>query len=334
MSQPLVSVVIPVYNGEPFLRETLESVLSQTYKAIEIIAVNDGSTDGSERILSEYGDRIRCIRQENAGVAAARNRGIAEARGEWVAFIDQDDLWDSRKLEAQFAAARGGDAVIHAMAQGIDASGLVLAEGFLNVGRGEDLVAMIRACTVHIITAVVRRRTLDSVGGFDASNRFGSDDYQLFLRLAAQGAAFRYVNQVLAFHRVHDRNQGANRIRMQDGDVYAIERTRREYPKAFGKREMSVYHERLCELHFNVGWHLYDRGNYTEARRHFRSAVRHEPLALRLWLLAIICSLPFRAHLVPAIRALVSRGREEPQACGEKGVACALPGARWRTTDE
>lgn len=105
MMEQLVSVVIPVYNCEEYIGETLKSVLSQTYKNIEAVLVDDGSRDNSAEIIKdmqrEYGDRIRYIYQENAGVSVARNTGIWEAAGEYIAFLDSDDLWLGTKIEKQ-----------------------------------------------------------------------------------------------------------------------------------------------------------------------------------------------------------------------------------------
>lgn len=97
----LVSVVIPVYNGEKFIRNAIDSVLSQSHANIEVVVINDGAQDNSSSVVSQYGDPVRLIEQENAGVAAARNVEIAEAGGEFVAFLDQDDCWTESKLELQ-----------------------------------------------------------------------------------------------------------------------------------------------------------------------------------------------------------------------------------------
>lgn len=101
MSEPKISVVIPTYNRAGCVGDAIDSVLSQTYADYEIIVVDDGSTDETRKTLERYGDRIRYIHQENAGVSAARNRGIMEARGEWVAFLDSDDEWLPEKLSMQ-----------------------------------------------------------------------------------------------------------------------------------------------------------------------------------------------------------------------------------------
>ncbi len=108
-----VSVVIPCYNAARFLRETLDSVLNQTHAPLEVLVIDDGSTDESAAIAQSYGPPIRVICQPNQGESVARNRGIEEARGEWIAYLDADDLWLPEKLERQLAAAQPGVACIH-----------------------------------------------------------------------------------------------------------------------------------------------------------------------------------------------------------------------------
>lgn len=103
--QPTVSVVIPCFNGAPFLRETLDSALSQTHSPLEVLLVDDGSTDESAAIADSFGPPVRTIRQVNQGESVARNRAIEEALGDWVAFLDADDLWHPQKLERQIAFA-------------------------------------------------------------------------------------------------------------------------------------------------------------------------------------------------------------------------------------
>jgi glycosyltransferase involved in cell wall biosynthesis len=101
---PLVSVIINVYNGETYLAEAIDSVQAQTYAHRELIVVDDGSTDGTAGVAARYGDALRCLRQENAGIGAARNLGIEHARGEYLAFLDADDRFVADKLERQLAA--------------------------------------------------------------------------------------------------------------------------------------------------------------------------------------------------------------------------------------
>lgn len=113
MADPLVSVVVPVYNGERYLRETLESIVRQTCRDIEVLVVDDGSTDRSAAVADSFGPPVRVIRQENQGESVARNRGIDVARGTWIAYCDADDLWVPEKLEKQLAAAAPGVVCVH-----------------------------------------------------------------------------------------------------------------------------------------------------------------------------------------------------------------------------
>ena len=105
LMNPKVSVIIPTYNRAAKVRNAIESVLAQTFSDLEVIVVDDGSSDDTGKILGEvFGDRIRYYFQANQGVSVARNKGIVEARGEWIAFLDSDDLWEKDKLEWQFKA--------------------------------------------------------------------------------------------------------------------------------------------------------------------------------------------------------------------------------------
>jgi glycosyltransferase involved in cell wall biosynthesis len=103
MTAPLISCVVPVFNGERYLGEALDSILAQTYRPLELLVVDDGSTDGTAALVTRYRDQIRPLFQPNAGQAAARNLGLSVARGEFVAFLDADDLWHPEKLARQMA---------------------------------------------------------------------------------------------------------------------------------------------------------------------------------------------------------------------------------------
>ncbi|MBI3801342.1 MAG: glycosyltransferase [Deltaproteobacteria bacterium] len=103
MTPKLISCIIPVFNGERYLREAIESIFNQTYRPLEVIVVDDGSTDDTPSVVTSYGEQVRCLRQANAGPGAARNLGLTGARGEFVAFLDADDLWHPEKLARQMA---------------------------------------------------------------------------------------------------------------------------------------------------------------------------------------------------------------------------------------
>jgi glycosyltransferase involved in cell wall biosynthesis len=313
MPDPIVSAVIPAYNGERFLRQAIDSALAQTYPSIEVIVIDDGSTDGTPEILSGYGRSIRVFRQENAGQAAARNFGIARSAGQWIAFLDQDDLWDPRKIETQLSMAQDVDALICSDAQVIDGTGTVLRTRMVseNASPSPTLRDLIVSNTVMAVTVLARREAVEAVGGFDPTNRLGTEDFQLWLRLAARGYRFRFLNQVLASYRWHGDNMSSNRARTAKGVIYALTKTRQEYPNAFGGAERRACRRAPSQLEHDRAWHLYNRGEYGEASRCFWRSVRLWPFSAKSWLYAIATSLPLRRILLPKVRGLLRAGTRE-----------------------
>src|SRR6266852_6361254 len=158
-SGPLVSVIIPAYNAERFIDETLESVFKQTHDHLELILVDDGSTDGTGAQVRAYGDRVRFIRQVNAGAGAARNRGLEVATGDYIAFLDADDLWRPEKLEVQLEiAARNPESGL------IACDGVRFAEGNIVAGRllSRWVLAQLASSATGEITGRVYREALRS----------------------------------------------------------------------------------------------------------------------------------------------------------------------------
>lgn len=205
MSIPLVSVVIPAYNGGPLLRAAVDSVLAQDYPApTEIVIVDDGSTEPIEPFLAEVAERVRIVRQTNAGTAAARNRGVRESRGEVVAFLDQDDLWDAHKLSTQVPLFReDAIAMVHAGVRFVDTTGSVTS--VLAADPDLDTHTLLADSRLAIQTVVLRRSVFDELGGFDESLS-AADDWDMWIRVIDR---FRIaaVPEVLATVRVHPGNQ-------------------------------------------------------------------------------------------------------------------------------
>ena len=204
---PLVSVVIPVYNGERFLNESLESVVAQTFQDYEIICVDDGSTDGSCALLNHYGARVRVIQQANAGQSAARNAGVQQATGAFVAFLDQDDRWYPFKLAQQVAVlnAEPDVVLVHCDYDRMDGDGRVLVAGAALVERASALASplgcLIGEALVFPSAMMVRRDVFQRVGGFDTELR-GFEDFDLIARLKQQGR-FVLLNETGMAYRLH-----------------------------------------------------------------------------------------------------------------------------------
>lgn len=183
--QPLVSVIIPCYGHAKLLPRAIESVLSQTYEAIEIVVVDDGSPDDSYDVACTYANRaVRAFRQPNAGPAAARNRGIEASRGDWCLFLDADDSIDPNTIQLLVGAATPDAATVFGSVRRISKTGEIqyckvaspLGENYVHAILEHGFTAM------HAI--LVRRSVIDDVGMFDLSMR-GSEDWEFWLRIAA-----------------------------------------------------------------------------------------------------------------------------------------------------
>lgn len=197
-----ISCIIPVYNAERYLGETLDSVFSQTYRPIEVIVVDDGSTDGTAALLAERDDQITVISQSNAGPANARNRGLEAARGDFIAFVDGDDIWPPEKLSAQMACfvARPELDICLSHMESFWTPDLADLERQYNDPRAE-------AVTVGSVTQVMlaRRSLFDRIGGFDPSFRTG-EDQDWYLRAAEAGAKIEILPEIHVRRRLHPAN--------------------------------------------------------------------------------------------------------------------------------
>jgi glycosyltransferase involved in cell wall biosynthesis len=206
---PLVSVVIPAYNAERTIRATLVSVLNQTMSDFEVIVVDDGSHDETKSVALSLGnDRVRVLSQPNAGHAAARNTGIADARGDYIAVVDADDLWLPHKLERQLDVMRSRSDIraLHAAAVHVNDSLEPLFVGECSDGQNRLLdVLCFDGLPGVMCTLIVERRFLDEIGRFDASLII-LQDWELAIRLARRGALYS-IPEPLALYRVHAGNQ-------------------------------------------------------------------------------------------------------------------------------
>jgi glycosyltransferase involved in cell wall biosynthesis len=206
---PQVSVIIPAYQVAPFIAETLDSVFAQTLTDFEVIVVNDGSpdTDELERALTPYSDRICYIRQENAGAGAARNRGVREAHGEFIAFLDGDDLWLSDYLGKQLKFAREGNYdLVYADAL-LFGESPVAGKTYMQTAPSEGPVTFVSLlrndCNVITSGVVARRCAIIEAGLFDESLR-NAQDFEMWTRMAKRGARLAYQRKVLLRYRCRD----------------------------------------------------------------------------------------------------------------------------------
>ena len=209
-TQPLVSVIIPVYNGEKYIRETIRSVAGQSEPRFEIIAVNDGSADSSPQMLDnlrmEIGDRLIILNVENGGVSRARNTGVRASRGKYLAFIDQDDIWAPRKLQEQVSLLESDPSISISFTNEsiIDDQGTIIKENVFTLGarnRGDILEALLFDNFIPLSSVMMPREVFDLIGGFQPQYAL-AEDYDLLLKAADTGTA-GFIDKPLLKYREH-----------------------------------------------------------------------------------------------------------------------------------
>lgn len=199
MSGPLVSVIIPTYNRGSIIGRTIDNVFEQTYRNIEVIVVDDGSTDGTASVLDRYGNRIRVRTQQNSGPAVARNHGVRAARGDIIAFQDSDDLWKPTKIERQVRLLEKDRSVpcclCNVLLRVVDGAQLTSFDHSLVHPTHEEglWINILEVLATRFVlfnqAAAIRRGAFERIGGFDQSLKY-LEDYDLPLRLAMEGPWF------------------------------------------------------------------------------------------------------------------------------------------------
>ena len=212
-SEGTVSVVMATYNYAHFIGEAIQSVQAQTWQEWELIVVDDGSSDGTERVVRQFltDHRIRYVRQENQGQSAAENTGVRLARCTWVAFLDADDRWEPTKLEQQLqlAAGKPGVSVIYADKRLMGPDGVPRDTVPSTMHRGSILREIYLQNPVPFSSAMVKREVLLDVGLFDPTLRHAGD-YDLWLKVAERGYEFDYVPSQLLLYRTGHPNLTSN----------------------------------------------------------------------------------------------------------------------------
>jgi glycosyltransferase involved in cell wall biosynthesis len=274
---PRVSVIIPVYQGDRFLAEAIESVLNQTYTNYEIIAIDDGSTDNSCEILEYYFDKIRYVFQENQGVAASRNRGIHIARGELIAFLDQDDFWLPDKLALQVACfdAQPELGIVHCGWRRINAIGRALGEvtAWQNVPI-LDLAGWLQWMPILLSAMLVKREYLQHIGGFDTRFKQACD-VDIVQRLALNNCQTEWVREILTCYREHDRNDSLN-TPLQATESWAVREqffARSDIPEPIRQlKNRYCYHTLVW-----IAWRLYYTGYFGGMADYLKKSLSYTP---------------------------------------------------------
>ncbi|MCK5345215.1 MAG: glycosyltransferase, partial [Candidatus Heimdallarchaeota archaeon] len=229
---PLVSVIIPTYNSERFIVSAVDSVLAQTYKKIEIIVVDDGSTDQTSNKLKPYLHKIKYIKKQNGGASSARNKGIINSCGEYIAFLDADDLWRKEKVEKQISIfAKNPDiGLVYCDSATFDGNGVIhpSLKKIVETPTGEVMMDMVIHNFLNNSSVLVKKSCFDIVGLWN-EKLINGNDYDMWLRVAAH-TKFDFVDQVLVETCYHSHGlsgltdlQCENSIKIQEDFICKVE---------------------------------------------------------------------------------------------------------------
>lgn len=272
---PRISVIIPTYNCAAFLPETLESVFAQTYSDLEIILVDDGSTDNTPTVVAPYLNRITYVRQKNGGLPAARNTGIRAAKGELIALLDADDLWIVDKLKRQLP--RFGDAEVGIVYSDFSVrytDGRFQQSYLVNrplASEGYVLENYIRSRFLFPSTMVIRQKCFEEFGLFD-EEMLACEDIELFARICSRWKVAR-VDTPLVVRYEGTHNITSNSRKINQYTILALQKVlarQSDLPKS--TRE--IIDKELGQQHWWYGYAAFKDGNMAQARQHLIAAIR------------------------------------------------------------
>ncbi|MEQ1642736.1 MAG: glycosyltransferase [Pyrinomonadaceae bacterium] len=272
--QPLVSVIIPNYNYASYVGEAIDSVLAQDYPNVEVIVVDDGSSDDSRAVVERYGERVSSIFQPNQGVCATRNNGVVASSGEFVAFIDADDAWMPTKLSRQMERLTNADVgLVHVGVSHVDGAGKAIREDLDGKeGRvANDLLLLKPVILGGGSGVVIRRHIFDEVGGFD-TRLSTSADWELYYRIATR-CEVAFVPEALVRYRVHGANMH-NNIAAMEHDV------RIGFEKAFADESADVQairSEAVGSFHTMLAGSYFHQAEYGKFLTHAIASVWNKP---------------------------------------------------------
>ena len=327
------SVVIPAFNAERFLGEAIASALAQTLPPLEVLVVDDGSTDGSRAVAEGFGAAVRVFTGPNAGPSAARNRGVREARGSWIAFLDADDLFEPGYLAAaeEHLAAHPGVGLlcsgVRILEGGRPTSHVILKK---TPGPAYTTMGLLEGDIGTICTPLVARDVFLASGGFDESFR-ANEDGHLWLRLS-RVTGVHQTREPLLLYRRHADNASGDLLANARDSVRSLERLEETHPE-FARELRRPMHRLRGKEYLRLGRELLVRGeDLPGARAALRKAVTLRPGRLRGWLYLAFASVPGGPGAVAAFRRreLAARRRVStgPLAAAFRGFKSRLRGAR------
>ncbi len=240
---PKVSVVIATFNRAHYIREAIDSVLAQTFTDYEIIVVDDGSTDETRKVVQSYGNKVRYFYRDHTNQSGATNFGVSVARGEYVAFLDDDDLWLPKKLEVQMEVLENNLEIgwVCNEAYYLDETDGTVLHWKKKPGNRETFASLYEENFIHHPSVVLRKKFLDEVGGFDPELNT-TQDYDLWLRLA-KVCQLRYIDVPLTKIRFHAKNKHKNKVQKLKDRVRVVSKVENTAHLNFFKKRTRLARE-------------------------------------------------------------------------------------------
>jgi len=292
-NSPLVSVIIPAYNAEAFISETLKSVLAQTYQNIEILVVDDGSQDRTYEIVQSFAandSRIQLLRQSNQGAIAARNLAIEKSKGEFIAPIDADDIWYPQNLEKQVQCMIQADSsvgLVYAWSAHIDEKGLLIGAGRTSTLQGDVYLSLVQDNFVGSgSTPLIRRSCFDKVGAYNyklkEENAEGCADWDLYLRIA-ECYEFQVVPEFLIGYRQLGSSMSSNYKKMLESYSLVMAEAQQRNPQL----PVSIYQASRVNFYVYLSYQTRRQGNHWNTFYWLYKALSTDPISIlknrQLW---------------------------------------------------
>lgn len=307
-SQPYVSVIMPAYNGMAYIGTAIRSVLNQTEQNIELIVVNDCSSDNTASIIDshKHDPRLICIENDhNLGVAGSRNEAIKLARGTYLAFLDQDDVWLPSKLQIQLSVFQSDPeiALVHSRTALIDNKGDLLPRyanlesrefnnGNASVRTDNVFRAIFIQNNIQVPTVMIKKSAFDELGPFNVDIP-GVDDYELWMKIALH-YRISSIDTILALYRIHEDQQSKNTYKMLVNKMQALENVLAHAPDCTHDLiDRETLEQRMQGIYSSVGdYYAYIEQNYKKASTYYKKAINLKGGDLHSLLKLFYCVMP------------------------------------------
>lgn len=302
-NKPMVSVIIPTYNCAYYVSKAINSVLNQTYKNYEIIIIDDGSVDNTKIIIEQYlmYPNVHYIYQKNKGLAAARNTGIRNSTGEYIALLDADDYWSSQKLEKQMEIFESNPDItlvhsnMYLLNENDDKNFKKYSMNLNYNGLSSNMLfkkLLFWEADILAPTIVIKKIAFERIGYFDENLSYiGCEDREFCLRVTRVFKTF-FLDEYLAYYMIRSNSMCRDEIKMQKARAYVIQKTVNETPHFKNKKRVKeiIY----SKLHFRIALNYFKERELKEALKNFLISLKYDFFNLKTYIFILVCLLPMR----------------------------------------